>query len=63
MDMCHGLTIKLHHYNSNCEATRWVFITDQGNILLYVGAVGQIGEYRVHILNVSDGDCQVCQLG
>lgn len=38
-------------------------ITDQGNILLYVGTVGQIGENRVHVLDISDGDSQIGKPG
>lgn len=39
------------------------FITDQWNVLLYVGAVRQIGENGVHVLDIGDGDCQVGQPG
>lgn len=37
---------------------KWDCITDQGNILLYVGTVGQIGENGIHVLDISDGDSQ-----
>lgn len=38
-------------------------ITDQGNVLLYVGTVGQIGENGIHVLDISDGDGQVGKSG
>lgn len=37
--------------------------SDQGNVLLYVGAVGQVGEDGVHVLDVGDGDSQVGEPG
>lgn len=44
--------------NRRCDV-RWHCNTDQGNVLLYVGAVGQVGENGVHVLDVSDADGQV----
>lgn len=38
-------------------------ITDQGNILFYVGTVGQIGENGVHVLDIGNCDRQVCKPG
>lgn len=32
----------------------WDCITDQGNVLFYVGTVGQVGENGVHVLDISD---------
>lgn len=38
-------------------------VTDHWNVLLYVGAVGQVGENRVHVLDIGDYDSQVGQSG
>lgn len=41
----------------------WGRITDQGDVLLYVGTVGQVGEDGVHVLDISDSDSQVGKPG
>lgn len=33
--------------------------THQWNIFLYVGTVRKIGEYRIHVLDVCNGDSQI----
>lgn len=44
--------------HERCDV-RWRCDTDQGDVLLDVGAVGQVGENGVHVLDVSDADGQV----
>ena len=40
----------------NHVAVMWDFVTDRGNVLFYVGTVGEIGENGIHVLDISDGD-------
>lgn len=42
---------------------RWELGADLRNVLLDVGAVGQVGENGVHVLHVSDADGQISQPG
>lgn len=48
--------------NKRCDV-RWDCSTNQGNVLLYVGAVGQVGENGVHVLHVGDADRQISEPG
>lgn len=48
--------------NKRCDV-RWDCSTNQGNVLLYVGAVGQVGENGVHVLYVGDADRQISESG
>lgn len=48
--------------NKRCDV-RWDCSTNQGNILLDVGAVGQVGENGVHVLYVGDADRQISKPG
>lgn len=49
-------------FRQRCDV-RWDCSTNQGNVLLYVGAVGQVGENGVHVLYVGDADCQISEPG
>lgn len=48
--------------NKRCDV-RWDCSTNQGNVFLYVGAVGQVGEDGVHVLYIGDADRQISEPG
>lgn len=53
-DFCGSVSVsKQSGVRTDCD-------TDQGNVFFYVGTVWKICKNGIHVLDVSDANCQVC---